>query len=52
MEKAKKDRIIHTAVEKPTWKRLALLAVERETTISKIIRQAIEQYLQGLEKPQ
>ena len=45
MAKELKDRIVHTALEKPVWKRLALLAIEKEVSVSSLIRQAIKDYL-------
>lgn len=41
----KKDKIVHTALERSTWKELALVAVEKEVRISSLIRQAIDDFL-------
>lgn len=43
--KEKKEKIVHTALEKPTWKQLALLAVEKEMTVSSLIRLAIREFI-------
>lgn len=41
----KKDKIVHTALKRSTWKELALVAVEKEVRISSLIRQAIDDFL-------
>ena len=46
MEKEKKEKIVHTALERTVWKRLALIAVEKEVKMSSLIRQAIKEYLE------
>ncbi len=45
--KMKKEKIVHTAIDRLTWKQLAHLAADKETTMSNLVRLGIEMVLES-----
>ncbi len=45
--KMKKEKIVHTAIDRFTWKQLAHLAADKETTMSNLVRLGIQMILES-----
>ena len=45
--KMKKEKIVHTAIDRFTWKQLAHLAADKETTMSNLVRLGIQMVLES-----
>lgn len=48
--KVKKEKIVHTAIDRLTWKQLAHLAADKETTVSNLVRLGIQMLLEEQDK--